>query len=198
MGFQKTFIFLLLYLCSTLSSSCARFKSLNAVEGKLHYDEHYSTFNNIDYESGESEEYGLSVSGKTLRQKDFSIKFDYSFYPDISYEKSKMNPSNKSLRSSATIIETTRLSTFISVRGSMYTPIGSLEISAGSGISYLEASGDLIETSKLEPTFRYQGTYTLFFLERLYGAAQFTFQESPASSYSEFYSISYNLGFLFR
>lgn len=185
-------------ICLLLSSGCARFRSLNAIEGKLHYDEHYSTFNNIDYESGESEEYGLSVSGKTDRQKDFTLKFDYSFYPDISYESSKMNPSNISLRSSATKIETTRFSTFISVRGSMYTPIGSLEISAGSGLSFLQASGDQIDTSKLEPTFRYQGTYTLFFLDRLYGAAQFTFQESPASSYSEFYSISYNLGFLFR
>lgn len=47
----------LLLLSLILFASCSHIEKFNAVEGKVLYEEHYATFNDIDYESGESESY---------------------------------------------------------------------------------------------------------------------------------------------
>ncbi|MBK22844.1 MAG: hypothetical protein CME70_02470 [Halobacteriovorax sp.] len=179
-------------------SSCSRFQKLNSVEGRLRYDEHYATFNNIDYESEETEEFGFGITGKDTKKGKKGIEFSYSIFPDIALESSKLFPSHPDNRTSFGVIETKRFSGFLSGRGSMFTPVGAFEISAGAGLSYIDASGVAVSTSKIEPTFRYTGSYTLFFLEWLYGGVQFTFQESPQSTFSEYYSLSYNLGLVFR
>jgi hypothetical protein len=83
------FIFLFLLF---ISVGCSHIEKFNAVEGKILYEEHYATFNDIDYESGESETFGAAVTSKKIYDKGYG--FDYSFYPDVSFESSKLKPRN--------------------------------------------------------------------------------------------------------
>lgn len=176
-------------------NSCSHIEKFNAVEGKIMYEEHYSTFNDIDYESGESQTYGFSITNKVERAK--NLKFDYSFFPDVSFEQSKLVTSNLANRTAYPEIEMTRISAFFSGRVSMLSMFGNFELDLGVGPSYIEAYNDTIDTSQVELTFRYEGIYTLYLLEKLYLAVSFTFQESPESTYSEYYSLMYKLGYLF-
>lgn len=171
-------------------SSCSSIEKLNAVEGKVLYEEHFATFNNTNYESGEIETYGASVTNKIqYDKKDYG--FDYSFFPDISFESSKLRAGNQPQ------IKIRRVSAFMGARGTFYSLFGTIDLNILVGPSYIEAYNDSLDTSKIEPTFRYEGVYTLFLFEGLYGAVSFTFQESPSSTYSEYYSLMYKLGYRF-
>lgn len=183
-------ILLLFMLCS-----CSMIEKFNAVESKVMYEEHYSTFNDVDYESGEVETYGLSITSKEERSSDFKVK--YSIYPDISFEQSKLIARNESDRLSNPRIKMRRVSSFMSGRVSLLSVFGNFELNAGVGPSYIEAYNNKIDTSKVEATFRYEGVYTLYLLDYLYTSVSFTFQESPSSTYSEYYSLMYKLGYKF-
>lgn len=167
--------------------SCSHIENINTVEGKVLYEEHYATFNNINYESGEIETFGASLTSKKKYGKDFG--WDYSFYPDVTFESSKLRAANQPQ------IKIRRISAFLGARGTFYSIFGIFDLNVALGPSYIEAYNEVFDTSKVEPTFRYEGVYTLFFYEGLFGAVSFTFQESPSSTYSEYYSLMYKVGY---
>lgn len=172
-----------------LLNSCSHIERFNAVEGKVLYEEHYATFNDTNYESGETETFGASITNKKKYKGDYG--WDYSFYPDIAFESSKLKASN------VPDIKVRRLSAFLGARGTFYSFLGTFDLNIEVGPSYVEAYNDSLDTSKVEPTFRYEGAYTLFIFKGLYGAVSFTFQESPSTTYSEYYSLMYKLGYRF-
>lgn len=90
-----------------------------------------------------------------------------------------------------------RLSAFLGARGTFYSIIGDFDLNIEVGPSYTEAYNDDFDTSKVEPTFCYEGAYTLFLYEGLYAGVSFTFQESTDATYSEYYSLMYKLGYRF-
>lgn len=176
-------------------TSCSSLK-FNSIEGKVAYEEHYITINNINYESGESENFGISLTNKVKSQ---SSNFDlsYNFYPDLSFEQSRLHPSSAEQRKQYQKLKVRRIGSFANFRLLANTLIGTFDISAGAGASYVEAYNNSIDTSKIEPTFKYEGTYTLFIFPNFYTAVSFTFQEAPQSTYSEFYSLVYKAGLTF-
>lgn len=186
---SNSIFFLFLILINFGLNSCSVIEKFNAVEGKVLYEEHYATFNNTNYESGESETFGASITSKKKYKDGYG--WDYSFYPDIAFESSKLKAAN------VADIKVRRLSAFIGARGTFYSFLGTFDLNIEVGPSYVEAYNDTLDTSKVEPTFRYEGAYTLFIYEGLYGAVSFTFQESPSTTYSEYYSLMYKLGYRF-
>lgn len=172
-----------------LGAGCAQIEKFNAIEGKVLYEEHYATFNNINYESGEVETYGASITNKKVYDGDYG--FDYSFFPDVTFESSKLKAVNQP------DIKVRRLSAFLGARGTFYSLFGNFDLIIEAGPSYVEAYNDTLNTSKIEPTFRYEGVYTLFLFKGLYTAVSFTFQESPSTTYSEYYSLMYKIGYRF-
>jgi len=189
--------FILLFVLSLLFSGCGHMSSFNSIEGKLLNEEHYATINDIDYQSGESTAFGVGLTNKVKQKSNGGFSFDYSIYPDLSYESSELVTHNSTVSEVNKKLDMNRVSMFYSLRGIMFSPVGTFEIDVGAGLSYFDAYNDQTQTGKVEPTFRYEGTYTLFLLPRLYSAVSFTFQESSKGTYSEYYSMVYKLGFLF-
>ncbi|PIP93077.1 MAG: hypothetical protein COW00_19105 [Bdellovibrio sp. CG12_big_fil_rev_8_21_14_0_65_39_13] len=186
-------IILVVFLAVLSLSSCSFLSKFNSVEGKLLNEENYATINDKDYASGESQSYGISVTNKQKAVSNDLFSLDFSLYPDASFEISRLLPNDRTLQT----LKVRRVSGFASGKGVLHTPIGAFEISAGVGLSYLDAFNDTIDTSKVEPTFRYEGTYTAFLIQNFYGAVSFTFQESPHSTYSEYYALVYKIGYVF-
>lgn len=187
---KLNFSVILLWSLALIFSSCAQLENFNAVEGKVLYEEHYATFNNVDYESGEMETYGASITNKKEYKDDYG--WDYSIFPDVTFEGSKLRAGGHP------DIKVRRLSAFIGARGTFYSFLGTFDLNIEVGPSYVEAYNDALDTSKVETTFRYEGVYTLFLFKGLYGAVSFTFQESPSTTYSEYYSLMYKLGYRFE
>tara|TARA_R110002072_G_scaffold534_7_gene4103 strand:+ start:10688 stop:11194 length:507 start_codon:yes stop_codon:yes gene_type:complete len=168
------------------------------VEGKYKYDENYVTVNDVDYESVETGTYGFTITKKERPKLSGYLDYSYDIYPDISFEQDKLHPSNSGLRSTIETFELRRVSSYLSGKASINSIIGSFELGIGAGVSYFDAYSSQVDTSKVEPVFRYEGAYTLFLTDSIYTAAHFTFVEAPSSSYSEFYSLSYRLGYIFK
>ena len=175
-------------------SGCSVFQ-FNSVEGKLAYDEHYVTVNDIDYKTNESESYGFAITNKNRSTDGFSFNFD--FFPDVSYEQSELFASDATLRSSLENIKMRRISGFLGARSNLHTPIGTFDISIAAGSSYIETYNNSFDTSTVEPSFRYQGGYTAYVFNDIYLGVTFIFQESPNKTYSEYYSLVYKLGYTF-
>lgn len=185
---------ILALFCLLLFSSCSVF-DFNSVEGKLAYDEHYTTVNDIDYKSNESESYGLSITKRNPGPEGFA--FDYDFFPDISFEQSELYTSNAALRTTTENLKMRRISGFVGARTNFHTPIGAFDLSVSAGPSYVETYNDNFDTSALEATFRYQAGYNAYIFKGVYAGVNFIFQESPNKTYSEYYSLVYKLGYTF-
>lgn len=175
--------------------SCSHLSRFNSVEGKVSYDEHYATVNGRDYESGEQQGYGFGITGQVKNKNEFS--FDYGFYPDFSFETSRLVARADLTQQRIQALKMRRANGFLNSRGVFFTPFGRFELNVGAGASYFQAYNDTIDTSKVEPTFRYEGAYTLMFFDSLYATVSFLFQESPGSTYGEYYSLVYKVGYVF-
>lgn len=175
--------------------SCSHLSRFNSIEGKVNYDEHYATVNGTDYESGEQQGYGVGITGQVKNKKE--LVFDYGFYPDFSFETSRLVARTDLNQQRLQSLKTKRVNGLMNTRGVLFSPIGRFELNVGVGASYFQAYNDTIDTSKVEAVFKYEGVYTLMLFDKLYASVSFLFQESPGSTYGEYYSLVYKLGYVF-